>query len=316
MKELKKFMPMIRRHRLLFSLAVLIMILVIGGLSYVFISGITYSRTAAPIYESEYERGTYGAVSPAQQAEEAGGEVVSESTEYKIKKGSASIKSTDAASDYEKVRQKTESLDGWVETMDKSEDYKEISIRTDLKIPSESFDSFADWMMNNLDVESSSLEFYKETVEKEQDEIQILLEALNVYDRLLEKAEAMNVSETSINIVMFITEQKLEVMRLLKLYGYTVEEVKEKAKYASLSITLTQQKKIELMPEDVGREFMTRLRNSISDIVSACMDLVTVPIVIFVNIVVWIIYAIIVLIPLFIAYRILSRIFKKIGMRI
>ena len=313
MRELEDFISIIKEHKLA-SLIILIIILVVGAISYLYLGsmfmGARYASEYTPLvdapYKTSYERGL----------EEQTSELLSKPTEYKIKRGSANIKTTNAEIDYEKISQETESLEGWVETMSKSEDYKALTIRANLKIPSESFDSFADWLMQNFDVKNANLEFYRISVERQQDEIQILQLSLDLYDRLLDRAENMKVSEESIELIMKITEKKLNVMRLLKSYGYSVEKVEEKAKYASLSVTLTQEKKIELMPEDTGKEFRSRLRNSVRDIINSGMDLVTVPITIFVKIIVYIIYAIIVLIPLFIAYKILMKVFKVVGNKI
>lgn len=316
LEELKKYIPMIKQHKFIFLAILIIILLVIGGVSYLFITG-TYTRMGAryapeyaPLvgvpYETAYER----------EVEEKASEILSKPTEYKIKRGSATIKSTNAVSDYDRISQKTESLNGWVETMSKSEDYSKLSIRANLKIPADDFDLFADWLMHSFDVKSANLEFYKVSIERQQDEIQILQLSLNLYDRLLERVEELNVSTESIELIMKITNRKLDVMRLLKSYGYSVEKVEEKAKYASLSVTINQEKKIKLMPEDMGRELRSKLRKSVRDIVNALMDLVTVPITIFVKIIVWIIYAIIVLIPIFIAVKVLLRVFRIIGKKI
>jgi hypothetical protein len=164
--------------------------------------------------------------------------------------------------------------------------------------------------MKNFDVKNANLELYRVSVEQQQDEIQILQSSLGIYDNFLKRAEALNVSESSIELIMKITERKLDVMRLLRQYGYSVEQVQKQSNYASLSITLTQEKKIELMPEDLGSELRSKLRNSIRDITNAGTDLITVPVVIFVRIIIWIIYAIIVLVPIFIALRIIIRVYR------
>jgi len=317
MTKFEDYIPILKQHKFLL-LAIIIIILVLGAISSLFIGGMYmgaktseyyapgYGNLPSAIYETPYER----------QVTEKAGEILSESTEYKIKRGSTNIKSIDATSDYEKIRQKTESFNGWVETMNKNEDYRQISIIANLKIPSDNFDSFADWLIHTFDVKNANLEFYRVSVEKQQDEIQILLQALDIYNRLLDRTEKMDVSEDNIELIMKITQKKLDVMRLLNQYGYSVEQVERESNYSSLSVTLTQEKKIKLMPEELEAEFRTRLRNSVRDIINAGMDLVTVPIVIFVKIIVWIIYAIIVLIPIFIAYKLLLKFYKVVNKKI
>lgn len=63
------------------------------------------------------------------------------------------------------------------------------------------------------------------------------------------------------------------------------------------------------MPEDKGRELITKLRNSVNEIVNSLIDLATMPIVLIVKVFVYIIYAIIILVPIFMAYKVIRKIF-------
>jgi len=105
-------------------------------------------------------------------------------------------------------------------------------------------------------------------------------------------------------------------MRQMRNYGYSVKETQRKSEYATLSVTLTQKKEIELLPEDLGRELMTKLRDAIRNVTNALLDLVTVPIVIFINLIVWIIYAFVVIIPLFLVYKFAKKFFKWLNKKI
>jgi hypothetical protein len=318
LEKIEGIVSLIKKHKIIF-LAGFIILIIVGVISYSFIGGLystrmdvygpEYAPAYAPlagVYKTPYE----------QQIEEKASELLSKPIEYQIKRGSANIKSTDANSDYEKIRQKAESFDGWVESMSKNEDYKQISITASLKIPYKDFDSFADWLLKNFDVKSTNLELYRVTVERQLDEIQILQTALSVYDKFLQKTEAMNVSESSIELAMRITQRKLDIMRMLREYGYSVEQVEKQANYTSITVTLTQEKKIELMPEDLGKELRTKLRNSIREISNAGMDLLTVPIAILVKIIVWIIYAIIIIVPIFIAFKFIMKVLKFIWTKV
>lgn len=319
-KEFEDALSKIKEHKLLFAAGVVVLI-IIGFIAYVFIGGMFTSGVTRYDYPAEYgpAYAPLGGISKSayeEQVEQSAVETLSQPSEYQIKRGSANIKSVNAESDYEKLKQKTESFEGWVETVGKNENYRQITITTNLKIPFENFDSYADWLMKNFDVENANLELYKISVERQQDEIQILQTALGVYDDFLERVEEMDVSEDSIRLALRITERKLDVMRMLRQYGYSVEQVEKQAEHANLRITLTQEKEIELMPEDLGQELRTKLRNSIREITNAGMDLITAPIAIFVKIIVWIIYAIIVLIPVYFAIRILLKVFRYMGKKV
>jgi len=315
-KNIEKYVSWIKRNKFL-SVIIFIGIVVVGFYSFLFFG--SYAASSA------YSRGSYESIGAVPQVKSLGeaqtegatglGENVYQD-EYKIKEGSAGIESMNADSDYQAIKENAEGYGGWAETVSKSENYKEISISTTLKIPAESFDAYADWLIQNFDVKSSNLKFYKISVERQQDEIEILMEALEAYDRLMERTESMEVTVNSISIMDTLTQKKLNIMRQLRSYGYQVENVQEKSNYATLTVTITQKKEIEIMPEDLWTDLMTKLRDAVRNITNALLDLVTIPIVILINLIVWIIYALVILIPLFIVYKFVMRFFKWLNSKI
>ncbi|MBL7160117.1 MAG: DUF4349 domain-containing protein [Candidatus Aenigmarchaeota archaeon] len=234
-------------------------------------------------------------------------------SEYQIKRGSASIETEDAVSDYEKIKARTEEIEGRAEDMNKREDDNSLRVTATLRIPSESFDSFVGWLTDNFDVESANVGFYMESVEKQEEEIEILSRGLGIYDTMLVKAEKMNVSSESIDVVMRLTDKKMELMRRLKQYGYSIKNVKEKAKLSTLSVTLTEKKKIKLVPEDMRRNILIKIKEAFGNIVDMLTELITMPILILVRLFVWVIYVVIVIVPLFVVFKLLLKFFKKLN---
>lgn len=233
--------------------------------------------------------------------------------EYEIKTGYAEIKSENSEKDYDNIKEKVEEIDGWTESFNKYEGYDTIRVQAIFKVPSKEFEGFADWIIKNFDVKNTNFGFYRVSVERQQEEIEILLQALESYNKLMSQAELMSLNETKLEMIFRITEKKLEVMRLLKMYGYSIKEIEKQANYSSVTIVLVEDKPIKIMPEDKGKDLMMKIRNSVNEIVNALIDLLTVPFVIIVKIFVYIIYAIIALIPIYIAYKIIIRIFKRLG---
>ena len=152
--------------------------------------------------------------------------------------------------------------------------------------------------------------------DKVENEIEILMKTLNAYDSLFDKAASMELSTESIELMQKLTDKKLYIMRQLRSYGYDIKEIQKRSEYSNLRITLTQKKEIELLPEDLGRELMIKLRDAIRNITNALLDLVTIPVVIFINLIVLIIYAFVVIIPLFIVYKFARRFFKWLDKKI
>ncbi len=230
--------------------------------------------------------------------------------EYEIKKGKIELKTKQIESDYNKLKQKTIQSGGWVESMYKDENYQRIKMNSRIRIPKDNFNEFTDWMIDNFDVERANIESYRVSVEKQQDEIDILNEGLRVYEELLERVEQMNVSDSSIELAMKITKKRLEVMRLLRDYGYSIEQTEKKSDYTTIDLTLIQQKKIKVLPEDIGRDFRNKIRNAMRELVDIGTDIITQPVILIVKVIRFILYAVIILVPVFVAIRLLVKLFK------
>jgi len=214
--------------------------------------------------------------------------------------------------DFEKIKEKVEDLGGWLERWSKSEDYRQIIFSLSLRIPAEHFDEFVDWLASEFKIERSNFELYRIVVKREMDEIAILLDAQDVYTRLLERVEKLEPSDWQIDAVMKLTNKKLEIMRKLREYGYTVEEAKEKERYSTLSLQLIQEKPIRLVPENLSRKLRMKIRDLVSELSEIGMNLITVPIALFFKVVLWIVYAIVILIPIFVVGRFLWKVYQKI----
>lgn len=264
------------------------------------------SKSGGLAYESAYDasvaRGVQG--------------IVSQPTDYQIRTGSASIKSADPDAEYQSAKSWVEGTNGWVETVSKNEDFSQVTITASFRVPSESFDAFTDWVLKNHDVRNSNFQLYRKSTERQTDEIEILTAALKVYDRMITRAESGPVTDENIEIIMKITQKKLEVMRLLKQYGYDVQQTERESAFSGVTLTFTKDKQIKLVPEDIGKTFRTKLRSTIDTITRALMDIVTVPPAILAEVLKWIVYAITALIPLFIGYKILLRILKLLNVKL
>jgi len=310
----KDYVKWIQKHAVL-SAIIFIAILILGFFSFTFFSSFG-TLSASPQLGIAGERalapkgfGRYSKYTPEEST-------VGTEYEYQIKEGNMKIETKDIESDYQKLKQSAEEYGGWVETISKFQDYRSITLTVTFKIPSDNFDEYVNWVMKNFDVKSSDLRMYKVSVERQQNEIEILMKTLNAYDSLFDKAASMELSTESIELMQKLTDKKLYIMRQLRSYGYDIKEIQKRSEYSNLRITLTQKKEIELLPEDLGRELMIKLRDAIRNITNALLDLVTIPVVIFINLIVLIIYAFVVIIPLFIVYKFARRFFKWLDKKI
>lgn len=313
-KNIKAVLNWINKNRFL-SLIIIIALIVAGFFSSVFFGSfspaMSKSMAESGSYAEDFDMSRTMVESVSNDYETA-----LQKYEYQIKEGTTSIETKSIDSDYQKIKENAEGYGGWVETINKNEDYSQLTMSATFKIPAESFDSYVEWLLQNFDVKSSNLNLYRVSVRNQQDEIDILTKTLDAYDRLLQKAESMELDAKTLQVMQQITQNKLYLMSQLKSYGYSVEQIEERSGYATISVTLTQKKDIEIMPEDLGRDLMTKLRSAVRSITNALLDLVTVPVVIFITLLIWIIYALVILIPLFVVYKFVMRLFKWLNNKI
>lgn len=230
----------------------------------------------------------------------------------RIKQGYASAKSEDAIADMERLRSRTLELEGWVERESKFESDDTLTVTATLKIPAEGFEDFAAWLKENFDVKDSNFGYYRTELQRQQEEVQILLDAMAAYDRLLARVETMEPTAETAQVILEITQKKLEVARLLKAYGYDIQQTQKQAAYATLDITFTQDKEVKLVPEDIGRQFMLKVRDAIARLTNIGTEIITTPLVVLAEALKWIVYAFVVAIPVFLAYRLLLRVWKSV----
>jgi len=276
-------------------------------LIFVFLSGIAYLIfISQPLYSirAEYPY-------PQKETFYRSEALPTEKTEEEIKYGYIHITSKDAEKDAEKIKDKVRESNGWIDSMNKFETEDYIVFSLSIKIYKDNFENFSNWVIENFEVKSINLGFYKVELKRQKGEIEILLNSLKIYEELMKRAESLELNQ-SIDAIMRITEKKLEIMRLLKEYGYYIEEIEEMADYPTLRIELKQEKEIKIFPEDLGREFVKKLKRGMAEITDSLLNLVILPIVFLIKIFTWIVYGFIIIIPVFIAYKTVKRIIKRI----
>ena len=176
-----------------------------------------------------------------------------------------------------------------------------------MKIPTERFDAYAQWMLDTFDVKDSNFGFYRTDLTLQQNQVKILLETLEIYDSLLTRLKAEEPATENIEAIADITQKKLDVAQQLGYYGFYLEQEEKKVTYATLYITIVQNKPVDYVPEDVGRGFQIKVREAVSVLTGTAGGIL----VVLATVAKYIIYAFAVVIPVSVAYRRLSRIWNK-----
>ncbi len=236
-------------------------------------------------------------------------------TDFQVKTGNVQVESVDAEGDAAKLREKVRGLNGKVESERKSETDTQIRVYVQVRVPVEQFEGFADWTRSTYTVEDASFGFETVSVEQQQNQVNVLLEALNIYNNLLRKlnqTDAEKLSAEQIEAIATITDRKLWVAQQLERYGYSISQVEEQAAMSTVSFTFREDKPIKYAPEDLGRRFKQGVQDMVRDITNVGISVVTDSLVVLAKTVQWIIYALIVLIPVYLVYKAVRKLYGKV----
>ncbi len=260
------------------------------------------------MYESEgMSKSGFNMGLRAESAPTSGGSYV------EVKEGSMTIKTENAEDDAAAIRGLAEASDGYVEDFRKYENDYNLNINMRVRIPSDGFEEFVDTLKERYDDKSFSVSFYRLSTEREIGELEILDTAFMNYEELRNRTMMIPLDEKQINLLFEITEKELEIKRLERQYSSSLSSKEERSDYSTLAVTLQEKKEISIMPEDLGDELRLKIKRALDEIANSLMDIVTGSIVVFVSAIKYVIYFIVIAIPLLLGFRVMKRIYGKIS---
>ncbi len=235
------------------------------------------------------------------------------SSYVEVKEGSMTIETDNAEGDASAIRGLAEASDGYVEDLRKYENDYNLNINMRVRIPSDDFEGFVDTLKERYDDKSFSVSFYRLSTEREIGELEILNTAFMNYEELRNRTMMIPLDEKQINLLFEITEKELEIKRLERQYSSSLSGKEERSDYSTLTVTLQEKKEINMMPEDLGDELKLKIKRALDEIANSLMDIVTGSIVVFVSAIKYVIYFIVIAIPLILGFRVMKRIYGKIS---
>lgn len=230
-----------------------------------------------------------------------------------VKEGSMTINTKDAEGDSTAIRSLTEGFGGYVEDMRKYDSEYSMSIYLRARVPEEKFQSFADALKGKYDEKDFTLSFYRVSTQNEINELSIINTAFNNYAELRNRTMRISLDENQINLLLKITQNELELKRLEKQYASSLSDKQARSEYSTINIALEEKKKVKIMPENLGNQLRLKAKNALSETANSLIDIITGSISVFISAVKYVIYIILLAIPLIIGYRILVRIYNAIA---
>lgn len=293
------------RSRWPLLLVVLAAVIVVGGLLAT-LAGNTFGATPQASYDQQ-ER--LGGVAPDTTAGEGGDAGAGEFVE--VQEAAFDIDTGDVEAASDQVEDLVESNDGYVEERNKREGTFTVDIDMTVRVPDSRFTAFTSALRDEYDVESYSVQNYRVSVAREIDELEILNRTLSDYERIRQRILARETTTENLELLSDLTEKELWVLRQKRDYQRELESARQRGEYATVQITLTQQKAVEVVPENIGNRFNKAVKDMMDSIVSIVIGTMTGAVVLFFQVLQALVYLVVVGVPLLLAYRYGRRIYRR-----
>ncbi len=238
-------------------------------------------------------------------------EPVTTSTYLDIKEGSVDVKSEDAEGEFEVLKTMVEEQGGYVETSSKSESNVLLFLNAQVRIPVGNFEEFIRKVQEEFEVENFQLSNYRMDVQRQLDELDIIARALEDYDVLREETLKMENGEERIRLLSQITTEMRNLARQQRELERDLGSKQEQSDLATVNFMFSETLRADLWPDDLGNYFHDRIHWAIESIVTTSLDFIANSFVLFVKVIEYIVYAVVIILPVRFAWNLAKKTQKK-----
>ncbi len=200
---------------------------------------------------------------------------------------------------------------GYVQSRTKRESTRQVTVHMTVRVPVDDFEAFNQEVRDRLDVSTYEVRNYRVSIQRELDEIAVLERSLQDYEDIRERVLAEETTTESLELLATLTEKELWVTEQLRYYQRELSETQQRGDLATVQVTITQDKDVDIVPEDIGDRFREAVKQMLDDTVRIVIDTVTGVLVVFLQVVQAIIYLVVILVPLMLAYRVGRRFYRR-----
>jgi hypothetical protein len=229
-----------------------------------------------------------------------------------VKEASARVESEDARKDFKRLQKMVESYRGYIENEDRNASRNWFEISTTVRIPADSFDSFITNIKNKFKPETFDARNFRISIQRHLDEMEIYSRTLQNFEKIRDQLQDMELKAEKLDLLMDLSQKETDIARKLKRQKRQLAAQEQKSKYATVQISF-EQRRISIMPTELGLKFKRKLSRNLDELVEICMDTVTFGVVLLFKIIQWLIYLALALIPLYGAVRLVIWLYKKSG---
>jgi|GEM_PF-3182810 len=234
-------------------------------------------------------------------------------TELEIREGSMNIDSEDAEREFELLKTFVSQDRGYIENSRKTEGTRYLNIHAQVRIPVENFNSFVKKLENSFEVENFNLTDYRIDIQRQLDELTVIKETLEDFDQMREEVRGMDVDTDKIQVLANITREMRELAREHDRLERDLGGKQRQADMATIDITFVEELDVELdlWPDDLTNRFIDNINNASETVFLTLTSILSNGLVILVKAVEYIIYALIIYLPVKLTWKLVNKSKKK-----
>lgn len=228
-----------------------------------------------------------------------------------VQEASYDVASDDAESTAADVTTMADRFDGYVESRSKTDRSLETRVRMTVRVPDDRFAAFSDEFRSEFEVETYDVRNYRVSIQEELDELDVLNRTLRDYEEIRERVLQGETTTEDLQLLADLTERELWVVERQRHYRRQLSESRQRGAYATIDVTITEQKAVDLAPDNVGNRFRNAVKEMVDSVVTISIDTVTGVVTLFFKVLQVIVYLVVVIVPFAIAYRVGKRLYRE-----
>lgn len=303
------------RHKLLSVLLIILALVIFGLLAIASSVSLNSVRTSKSILQPlSTNRGLNFNLGLSQRTSQSFQENYTESeagAEIEVKEANFTVDSNDVEVEVNLVRKMSSTYQGYIERSNKRETSTALKTTVTVRIPVNNFEQFINELQQSFNIKNYTISNYRIPIQRELDELDILRRALEDYSKARKEISAMSVGEEKIRLLMETTKAELDLKQREKNFERSLTGKKRQGEFATVVLNLEQKVKAELWPENIGNKFRDGFKRALESILDSFVSLSTGSIALFFKVIEWLIYALIIIIPTLVVYKILKRLHRR-----
>jgi hypothetical protein len=306
---MSKLLKLMRRHKIISGIigvfvVILVLVFVVSMFGVLRVNQGASFDTAS--IDSSYQKS--GQETASYSADDS---VDADVSRVEIQEGSVQIDTEDTAADEAEIRILTNSYNGYIEEGSQTETNTQLRTLLTARVLATDFTNYLEDIRTRFEVENYHVRNYRIEVEEQTTELDIIADTAAKYAAMKTELEQLPVNSERVRLLMEITDKELELKRQENRLSQEIDRIARRGDMATLRITLKERLSADIWPEDIGNEFRDQFRSVIDDVVNITIAIFTTSLVVFMTAIQWAAYLLIVLLVLWLAYRLLRRLYRR-----